>query len=530
MSIPKPVVVAILDGWGEWEVEKGNPIRQADLPTIKHLDDHYPKIYLQASGRGVGLPAEFPGNSEVGHQTLGSGQIVFQFLPLITHEIVNGGFYDNEVLLNAIDWAKKHNSTLHLMGLASDGGVHSHINHLIALLSLAKKREAPRVLIHAFTDGRDTPPQSAERYIRTMIRECEQIGAGQLATMCGRYYAMDRNENWDRLEEAFLAMTEGEGIKSRDPLEVIEAQYQQGITDEYIKPVVFTDDEGKPLGTVEDNDVIVCFNFRKDRSRQLTKAFTTSGFDKFKKAVQPRNIRFVGFAEYEKGLSMEAAFNEQEISTRLGEILSREGKKQFRIAETEKYAHVTYFFNGGVEKPYPGEDRKIIPSKNVPSYDVAPEMSIAEVNEELLLVLEAGKYDFILVNYANPDMVGHTGNFQAGMKAVRAVDRHLNILMDNVLEKGGHLLITSDHGNIEEMVNINSGEKNTSHTNNPVPCWYVTPDNYIQEKIKRQKDEVDIEGMLIDVAPTVLELLGLKKPDGMMGASMLETFSRKRLG
>ncbi len=526
-KVPKPIVVAILDGWGQGDVDKGNPIRQTELPTTQYLDKHYPKIYIQASGKGVGLPAEFPGNSEVGHQTIGSGQIIFQYLPLITQEIVNGGFYDNKVLINAIDWAKRHNSTVHLMGLLSDGGVHSHIKHLIALLSLAKKREAPQVLIHAFTDGRDTPPKSAKRYVRALTRECEQIGAGRLATMCGRYYAMDRNQNWDRLEKAFLAMTKGEGEKFHDPLEALNSQYRKGVTDEHLEPVVFTDDNNSPVGLVNNNDVIICFNFRKDRSIQLTKAFISKGFDKFQNVVGPHNIRFIGFVKYESELAMESVFSRQEISTTLGEVLSKNDKKQFRIAETEKYAHVTYFFNGGKEKPFPGEDRKIIPSKKVSSYAQTPEMSIAKVNEELLKVIESDKYDFILVNYANPDMVGHTGDFQAGVKAVQIVDKHLNILMDNVIEKGGHLIITADHGNIEEMVNINTGEKNTSHSNNPVPCWYVTPDNYINKKWQKEEDgdgDIDIKGMLIDIAPTVLELMDLDKPVDMMGRSMLENF------
>ncbi|MFW5888515.1 MAG: 2,3-bisphosphoglycerate-independent phosphoglycerate mutase [Patescibacteria group bacterium] len=528
MPIPKPVVLVILDGWGEWEVEKGNPIKKADLPQIKKLDDHYPKLYVQASGKSVGLPAEFPGNSEVGHQTLGSGQIVFQHLPLITQEIVNGDFYENETLINAMEWSKRKNKKLHLVGLLSDGGVHSHIRHLIALLRLAEKRGADEVYVHAFTDGRDTPPISAEQYIKTLMREMDQIGVGRLATLGGRYYGMDRNRNWDRVEKAFSAMVDGEGEKDKDPLQAIKDQYYNDISDEYLKPTVLTDDDEKPVGKIEDGDVVICFNFRKDRSRQLAKVFTDKAFDKFRKVRPPQNIRFVGFKEYEKDIPMEVAFHSGKITSRLGETLSKEGKKQYRIAETEKYAHVTYFFNGGKEKAFTGEDRKIIPSKNVRSYADMPEMSAKEVTFDLLKTIDSNKYDFILANYANPDMVGHTGDLQAGVKAVEAVDRSLREVIRKVLEKGGHILITADHGNVEEMVNIYTGEKNTEHTNNPVPCWYVAPDNYIKKRREPVSDEdIKPDAMLIDVAPTVLDIMGIKKPRDMAGRSMLENFGRQ---
>ncbi|HMB65990.1 MAG TPA: 2,3-bisphosphoglycerate-independent phosphoglycerate mutase, partial [Patescibacteria group bacterium] len=444
--IPKPIVVAILDGWGEWEVERGNPLKKAKLPTIAKLDAHYPKLHLQASGRSVGLPSEFPGNSEVGHQTLGSGQIIFQHLPLITQEIMNGTFYENETLVNAMDRSKKNNSRLHLVGLLSDGGVHSHIEHLIALLSLAKKRELSEVYIHAFTDGRDTPPQSAEKYIKTLQREMEQIGMGELATIGGRYYGMDRNENWDRVEKAVMAMVDGEGRKEQNPLKAVRQQYAEDITDEYLEPVVLSDDDWRPLGRIGDDDTIICFNFRKDRSKQLAKAFTVDGFDKFEKVEAPKNIRFVGFKKYEKELAMEVAFPSRKITTRLGQILADHNKKQYRIAETEKYAHVTYFFNGGKESPFSGEDRKIIPSKNARSYAEVPEMSAEEVTDNLVEAIDSGKYDFILVNYANPDMVGHTGNIEAGIKAVETVDKYLRSVIDKTLKEKGELIITADHG------------------------------------------------------------------------------------
>lgn len=531
MSVPKPIVLAILDGWGEWNLKKGNAISQATLPTINKLNEHYPKLYAQASGRSVGLPAIFPGNSEVGHQTLGSGQITFQHLPLITQQIANGSFYNNEVLINAMEWGKKRNGRVHLVGLLSDGGVHSHIEHLIALLSLARRRGVSEVFIHAFTDGRDTPPTSAEQYILTLQREAKQIGVGKLATICGRYYGMDRNENWDRVEKSFLAMTKGEGEKSSDPVKAVEEQYDKEITDEYFEPIVITDEEGEPITRIENEDAVICFNFRKDRSKQLAKAFTSQEFDKFERVKPLINIRCVGFKEYEKGLNMEVAFHHQKITTRLGEALSQHQKKQYRIAETEKYAHVTYFFNGGKEDSYPGEERKIIPSKNVRSYADKPEMSAEEITDHLLKALESEEYDFLLVNYANADMVGHTGDMDAGIKAVETVDRYLDKVIDKVLEKKGHILVTADHGNIEEMINLHTSEKSTNHSNNPVPWWYVTPDNYIKEKPaieKEDKDEIDVNAMLIDIAPTILELMDIKKPREMMGRSMIDKFKRQQ--
>lgn len=516
-----PIVLTILDGWGEWRTEKGNPVAKADLPTYDYLNEHYPKMLLQASGMAVGLPWGVMGNSEVGHQTIGSGQIIYQFLPTINAAISDNSFFSNETLLDTAKWVKDNNSKLHLMGLVSDGGVHSNMEHLVALLAFAKKEGIDEVYIHAITDGRDTEPKSAKKYLTSLQQSIKEIGVGEIASLSGRYYTMDRNDNWDRIEKSFLAFTEGEGKKQSDVLEAVEEQYKNGLKDEYLEPVVITDNSSNPKALIEDGDAIICFNFRKDRSRQIARAFSVEGFDKFEKAKQPENIKFTAFNEYEKDLPISVVFKPQEITVRLGEILSKEGKKQLRIAETEKYAHVTYFFNGGNEKPFEGEDRVVVPSKNVPSYADKPEMSAAEISEKLLKAIDEDKYDFILVNYANPDMVGHTGDFNAGVKALECVDGHLRKLIDKVLEKNGSLLITADHGNIEEMVDLYTGETDTEHSTNPVPCWLVTPDNYRDKK--ENENSMEVGGMLVDLAPSVLEYFDIEKPEDMVGVSLLDS-------
>ncbi len=526
-NVPKPVVLMILDGWGELDMEKGNPITKADLPVYNKLNQYYPKILLQASGMSVGLPWGVMGNSEVGHQTLGSGQIIYQFLPTINAAIGDGSFFDNKVLKKASKHAKDNNSSLHLIGLLSNGGVHSDQDHLIALLGFAQEQELDKVYIHIITDGRDTEPQSATRFISYLQENMEKIGIGEIATLSGRYYTMDRNENWDRLEKSFLNLTEGEGIKETDPIEAIENQYKKDIKDEYLEPVVLVDKNDNPKGLIKDNDAVVCFNFRKDRSRQLARAFTVKDFDKFERARQPQNVKFVGFNTYEEGLPMEAVFKSQEVTTRLGEVLSDNKMNQFRVAETEKYAHVTYFFNGGFEKPYPGEDRKVVPSKNAPSYADCPEMSAKEVTEEVLQAVASKKYDFILVNYANPDMVGHTGDVQAGIKTLEHLDNCLEKVIAAVLNQKGNLIITADHGNIEQMLDPHTGETDTEHTTNPVPCWFLTPKNKRSKPLDPDEsylDKEEIGGMLVDIAPTVLDLLNLEKPSQMLGRSLLDNF------
>ena len=529
MNISKPIVLVILDGWGEWDMPKGNPLVKAQLPTIDKLNKHYPKTILQASGMAVGLPWGVRGNSEVGHQTIGSGQIIFQFLPAISSSIGDGTFFKNEILLNSITHVKKNKSSLHLIGLLSDGGVHSHIEHLFALLEMAKKENVKDVFVHAITDGRDTHPKSAKQFLDLLQRKMSELGVGKIATISGRYFAMDRNNNWDRIEKSFKAMTRGEGVMEKDCLKAIDSQYEKKIKDEYLEPVVMLGENELPIGLVKNNDSIVCFNFRKDRSRQITRAFTQPEFKEFKDEISLKGVKYTCFVEYKQDSGLPIAFKIKEISTRLGEIISKAGKKQFRISETEKYAHVTYFFNGGVEKPYPGEDRKLIPSKNVPSYDKEPGMSVFEINEELLKTIDSGEHDFIVVNFANADMVGHTGNVGAAVLATELVDKCLDKLIEKVLKKEGTLIVTADHGNVEEMINIYTGEIDTQHSKNPVPCWYVSTSSY-SENVLVQENSKNIDGMLIDIAPTILDLMDISKPKDMIGISLIKKFKDKLLG
>jgi len=506
-------------------VETGNAITQANLPTINILNKYYPKILLQASGLAVGLPWGVRGNSEVGHQSIGVGQIIFQYLPAIDMAIQNGSFSKNKVLLKTIEHNKKKKSSLHLVGLVSDGSVHSHISHLSALLGFAKSQKVKDVFIHIITDGRDTPPDSAKKYINMTLKMIDNFGVGQIATVSGRYYAMDRNNNWDRTEKAVRAMVFGEGIKEKDPIQAVDNQYKNKVYDENLEPVVMVDKKERPIGLIEDEDSVICFNFRKDRSRQITKAFVEPDFNDFDFSNRPKNIEFATFTEYEKGLNAKVIFPEQKITTRLGEILSKSKKRQLRIAETEKYAHVTYFFNGGVEKPYPGEDHIMVLSKKIKTYADLPQMSAEEVTDKLLEAMNKNDYDFILVNYANPDMVGHTGELQAGIKAVEKVDSCLAKLVKGVEKKNGQLLITADHGNVEEMIKMSNMEKDTEHSTNPVPCWHVSFDRGEEEL--QSNTCLQIEGMIIDLAPTILELLGIKAPKEMTGRSLLPLFKNK---
>lgn len=515
-----PVVLVVLDGWGISNNSQGNAIKQANLPTIDKLNKFYPMTALQASGISVGLPWGECGNSEVGHMALGAGKIIYQNLPRISLAIQDGSFFKNPALLQAINNAKNKKSSLHFMGLLGEGSVHSHREHLYALLDMAKNEKIENVFIHIFTDGRDSPPNSGTKTITELRDKIRFYGIGKIASICGRNWAMDRNNNWDRVEKVYQLLTSGKGEQIQDPVKYLQNSYEKEIFDEYIEPAIVTENQ-KPLALVCDNDSVIFFNFREDRSRELTKAFVLPGFDKFKKDKMLK-LEFVTMTEYEKDLPVTIAFPPEKIKEGLGEALSKKKLRQLRIAETEKYAHVTYFFNGGKEEPWPGEDRILIPSPSVPRFDQAPEMSAPQITERAVAAIESEKYSFILINYANPDMVGHTGNEKAAIEAVQSVDKSLSLLIPAVLKVKGCLLITADHGNAEEVKNFHTGQIDTEHSTNPVPFWFVAHDNHREKKaeeIVRQQNEVG--GLLSDVAPTILELMNIEKPREMNGESLL---------
>lgn len=519
MKCPKPIVLVVLDGWGETQETRGNAILNATLPVTDKLNKFYPKILLQASGISVGLPWGECGNSEVGHQTMGTGQVIYQNLPRITRAIEDGSIYSNPALLEAIAHTKKHQSRLHIFGLVSDGSVHSHIDHLLAILDVAKEQNVAELFVHAITDGRDTPPNIAEKFIKELQLKLDKMKLGKIASLAGRFYTMDRNENWDRIKKGYNAMVKGEGIHEHDPVEAIKNSYKKNIFDEELEPVVIVDNNNEPVGRIQDNDAIVFFNYREDRARQITQVFCQKDFNKFNVSSLPKNLHFVGMVEYEKGLPEHVVFPTEDITVCLGKILAKHGKKQLRIAETEKYAHVTYFFNGGQEEPFKDEDHILVQSKKVKSYAELPEMSAEKVTQKLLKAISEDTYDFILVNYANPDMVGHTGDMPASIKAVEKVDECLGRLIDAVLEKRGVLLITADHGNVEELINLKTGVKDTEHSTNPVPCWLVTPDN--QRERVGQETIMDANGILCDITPTILELFGIEKPKELQSESLI---------
>lgn len=516
----KPVVLVVLDGWGMSSNTQGNAIKLAHLPTIEKLNKFYPMTTLQASGISVGLPWGECGNSEVGHMALGAGKIIYQDLPRITLSIQDGTFFKNDMLLAAMKNAKEKNSALHFMGLIGDGSVHSHREHLYALLEMAKKEKIENVFIHIFTDGRDSPPNSATKSIKELQDKMRLNNIGKIASVCGRNWAMDRNNNWDRVEKAYRLLTEGKGELIGDPIKYLQDSYAKEIFDEYIEPAAVAENQ-KPVALVKNNDSVIFFNYREDRSRELTKAFILPGFDNFKRDKRLK-LEFVTMTEYEKDLPVSVAFPPEEIKDGLGETLSKNKIKQLRIAETEKYAHVTYFFNGGKEQPWPGEDHILVPSPVVPRFDQTPEMSAPQITENLIEAVKSGKYGFVLANYANPDMVGHTGNEKASIEAVQAVDKSLSLIIPVILEAGGCLLVTSDHGNVEEVKNFHTGQRDTEHSSNPVPFWFIASNNHREKKVEeivRKQNEVG--GLLSDIAPTILEIMGIKKPETMNGESML---------
>lgn len=518
----KPIVLAILDGWGEGRSEEGNAIRHAKKPTVDKLDRYYPLTLIQASGSSVGLPWGEAGNSEVGHITLGTGRIVYQNMPRITLATQDGTFFSNFTLIKAFDNVEKNDSAMHFMGMIGQGSVHSYIEHLYALLEFAKRRNVKKLFLHLFTDGRDSPPQGGIEVIEKLEERLKDYKVGKIATLVGRNWAMDRNNNWDRIEKAYKLLTEGKGESIRSAGEYLKSCYERNISDEFIEPGCVMDPQTKkPLATIQDGDSIIFFNFREDRARQITKAFSLPDFTKFERALFPKTT-FVTLVEYEKDLPVDVAFPPQTISNTLGEVLSKQNKKQLRISETEKYAHVTYFFNGGREDAWPGEDHILVPSPVVPSFDKKPEMSAYEITDKVIEQVERNYYDFILVNYANADMVGHTGIESATIKGVEHIDTCLAKLIPAVLRAGGCFLITADHGNAEETRNLQTGQRDTEHSSNPVPLWFITATNH-QEKsaslLTQQKNEV--VGLLSDISPTILDIMEIDKPSEMLGSSLL---------
>ncbi len=505
----KVTALIILDGWGLGEDYKGNAVKRAKTPNFDVLMRKYPNTSLSASGYDVGLPKGQMGNSEVGHLNIGAGRIVYQDFTRITKAIEDGEIDSNEAIISAFDYVKQNNSTLHFIGLLSDGGVHSHNTHLYSLMEQAKKNGIKDVEIHCITDGRDVSPTSSPNFIKELKNKIRSVGLGHIASVMGRYYAMDRNKQWDRIELAYNALVKGEGEKFKDPLEAVKNSYLSGVTDEFIKPLLIEKENGE-LATIKDNDAVIFYNFRPDRARQLTRAFVDKDFDSFdRKKV---NVKFICMTLYDKTIeNVEIAFKPHFVKNTLGEYLSSKGYKQLRAAETEKYAHVTYFFNGEIEEPFKHEVRILIPSPDVPTYDLKPEMSAFELKNMIMEELEKDTYQVMIINFANPDMVGHTGDIEAAIKAVEAVDKCLGEIVNFIIRTEGTAIITADHGNCEEMLDPSSLVKLTSHSTNRVPFIVVkSPKNF---KLR--------EGILADVAPTMLELMGLEKPEEMTGQSLI---------
>jgi len=519
---PRPVVLVVLDGWGVRAAREGNAIALAGAPFYHGLLRDYPATELTASGESVGLPDDQMGNSEVGHLNLGAGRVVYQDFTRINRAIADGSFAANPVLLAAIDAATAPGRTLHLLGLLSDGGVHSHVDHLHALLDMAKRRGARQVAIHAFLDGRDTPPRSGLGYVAALDARLVKDGLGRLATVSGRYYAMDRDHRWDRVHKAYDAIVAGRGVEVKEATGAIEDGYRRGVTDEFLVPAVVCEG-GTPVAPVRDGDSAIFFNFRADRAREVTAALTAERFDGFERGRVARWSSFVGMTRYDDRLGIPAAFEPVRITRILADVLSGSGLRQLRIAETEKYAHVTYFFNGGVEAVFPGEERVLIPSpRDVATYDEKPEMSAPAVTDAVVAKVASGAYDFILLNYANPDMVGHTGKLDAAIEAVRVIDRCLERLVTAVLAGGGAVVLTADHGNLEQMVD-DQGGPHTAHTTNPVPC--VVIDRRLRPSPGAATPVLRSGGIFADVAPTLLALMGIPQPPEMTGRSLVDTGS-----
>ena len=512
MNRPKVILLSILDGWGLSSSQEANAVHLAHTPTLDHLKEEYPSTELKCSGQSVGLPKGIMGNSEVGHLNIGAGRVVYQDLLKIDRAIENGSFFDNRALRHIMNAVKQNRSSLHLMGLVSDGGVHSQLSHLTALLEMARLSGLDKVYVHAILDGRDTPPNSGVDYLRRVQTSMQQIGVGSVASICGRYYAMDRDKRWDRIEMAYRLYVLGEGRFETDPISAIEKAYARDETDEFVKPVAMTNSDNQPEALMRSDDGIIFFNFRADRAREITRALTDEEFKEFDRSPTPLPTGFVCMTQYDEKFSLPIAFPPESLNDILGDIISRDGLAQLRIAETEKYAHVTYFFNGGEEKPFPLEDRCLIPSpRDVATYDMKPEMSALEVTDEVITRLESQQYDLIVLNFANMDMVGHTGVLTAAIKACETVDRCIARIVATVKAQNGIAIITADHGNSEKMREVD-GQIHTAHTQNPVP--FILVDETRRGSRLRK-------GILADIAPTILELFNIPKPDAMTACSLL---------
>lgn len=508
---PKPVALIILDGFGLREETQGNAVAQAKKPNFDRYWATYPHTTLTACGEAVGLPEGQMGNSEVGHLNIGAGRIVYQDLTRITKSIRDQEFFRNETLLGAVRHAKTNGKKLHLYGLLSDGGVHSHIAHLYALLDLAKKEELQDVYIHAFLDGRDVAPDSAVRYLEELKAKIKETGVGRIATVQGRYYAMDRDKRWERTEKSYRAMVYGEGPTYTDPIQAVKESYEKSVMDEFVMPTVIVDEAGKPVGLVESGDAVIFFNFRPDRAIQLSNVFTNEDFRGFDRGPKyPKNLYFVCMTLFAESVGGYVAYKPKELDNTLGEVLVQNGKKQLRIAETEKYPHVTFFFSGGRDIQLEGETRILINSPKVATYDLKPEMSAYEVADAAVKEIEADRHDAIILNFANPDMVGHSGKLEPTIKAVEATDECLGKVVEAVLAKGGVAVIIADHGNAD-MVIDEEGRPHTAHTTFPVPCIVTKPGITLREG-----------GILADVAPTMLTLLELEQPKEMTGKSLIQ--------
>lgn len=508
----KPTVLMILDGYGLNEKTEGNAVAQAKTPVMDKLMAECPFVKGNASGMAVGLPDGQMGNSEVGHLNMGAGRIVYQELTRITKEIEDGVFFENEAFLKAVENCKKNQSDLHLFGLLSDGGVHSHNTHMYALLELAKRNGIENVYLHAFLDGRDTPPASGKDFVKEAMDKMEEIGVGQVATVMGRYYVMDRDNRWDRVQKAYEALVLGKGETAECGVCAVQQSYDKDETDEFVLPTVIVKD-GKPVVTVKENDSVIFYNFRPDRAREITRAFCDDKFEGFEREKGFFPLTFVAFTEYDVTIPNKiVAFHKVEINNTFGEFLAKNGLKQLRTAETEKYAHVTFFFNGGVEEPNEGEERLLVNSPKVATYDLQPEMSAYKVCEGLVEAIHSDKYDVIIVNFANPDMVGHTGVEAAAIQAIEAVDECVGKVVTAIREEDGQMFICADHGNAEQLIDYETKEPFTAHTINPVPFILV---NYDKEYTLREG------GCLADIAPTLIEMMGLTQPEEMTGKSLL---------